>query len=241
MKKLFLLVIVCIWGIGISVAQNTSWVTAQNYLHPGEEKTIIQDLHSENTNDLENIQSVFCNDNTITRDLKLKIRPWEKKEICIAFANLSWKPISIVFWFSEGSIDKSGSPSCKENMTGNLFSKHIKDNIFEWITIPVSGTLTQKFLYVAPKNISGEMFWCFGYKIDKEEKIKNWNMFLIVPRKVWYIQIDITWDVYNFGRRDDTKKIYIQYERKIFTVIAIIFGIWIIISIFQKDTKKRKL
>jgi hypothetical protein len=85
------------------------------------------------------------------------------------------------------------------------------------------------------------MFWCFGYKIDKEEKIKNWNMFLIVPRKVWYIQIDITWDVYNFGRRDDTKKIYIQYERKIFTVIAIIFGIWIIISIFQKDTKKRKL
>ncbi|MEI8008526.1 MAG: hypothetical protein WCI00_03775 [bacterium] len=68
--------------------------------------------------------------------------------------------------------------------TTNDFSKHIIHNTLTGITISASGTVIEKFTYLAPRSASGNIFGCFGYQINQPETIKEGNMFLIVPRKV---------------------------------------------------------
>ena len=241
MKKYFLIVL-CILFFGISFGQdsNISWNVTDNMVTPGETKKITQDLGSDNMTDLQKIQSRFCNDEKITKDLKLFVRPWQRKEICIAFANQSDKPISLLFWFSEGTFTKEWGPVCKSDIEQNNFSKHIKNSTITWITIAASGTNIQKFTYVASKNASWNIFGCFGYQIAQQEKIKEGNMFLIVPRKVGYISINIIWSVYRFWRRDDIKDVYTLHKSSILKGIVAILALWIIVSIFQTAKKKEK-
>lgn len=242
MKK-YILTLVFVGFFGMSFAQETniSWNVIENTVTPGETKIITQDLGSENMIYLEKIQSKFCNDEKLTKDLKLSMRPGQRKEICVAFANTSDEPINIVFWFSEGTFTKEWGPVCQGDMsTSNSFSKYILHNETTWARIPATGTMMQKFTYMAPKNASWNLFGCFGYQIGKQEKIKEGNMFLIVPRKVGYISINITWSVYNFWRRDDIKDIYTLNSSSILKTIIAILGLWIIITIIQISTKKEK-
>jgi len=241
MKKFFL----CMMGIflvGIVFAEETGslWDTAQNYLEPGQTKTIVQDLHSDNMNDIQSVRSLFCNDNKTTRDVELTMRPWQRKEICMILLNSSNTPIPILFWFTEAILDKDWVPNCQGENTWNMFDKSIKNNILSWITIPASWTIIQRFTYVADKLSSGDIYGCFWFSINKKETLKDGNMFLIIPRKVSYIKVKIRWDVYNFGWLDDMKDVYNINKNSIFTVIAIVLGILIIITIFQKDSKKDK-
>ena len=241
MKKYFL-AILCVGFFGMSFAQDTniSWNVAQNIVKPGEIKIITQDLWSDNMTDLQNIQSRFCDDNKVTKDLKMVIRPWQRKEICIAFANKSDKSVDISFWFSEGIFGEKW-PTCLLDMsTTNDFSKHIIHNTLTGITIPASGTVIEKFTYLAPRSASGNIFGCFGYQINQPETIKEGNMFLIVPRKVWYIYINILWSVYNFWRRDDMKDVYVSNKAMILKVLIGILAVWLIISIAQTSKKNKK-
>lgn len=243
MKKYFL-VILFVGFLSITYAQetNNSWDVADNMVKPGETKIITQDLAVDNINALKYIQSKFCNDEEFTRDLKISMRPGQRKEICVAFANQSDKPISIIYWFSEWILTKEWAPMCQADMSKeNAFSENIlRNNKTTGATIPGSGILIQKFTYVVPKNVSWDILGCFGYKATDPGQIKEGNMFLIVPRRVGYIWINITWGVYNFWRRDETKNIYTSNKSSILKVVAGILGIWIIISIIQATKKKEK-
>jgi hypothetical protein len=169
------------------------------------------------------------------------MRPGQRKEICVAFANQWDKPINVVFWFSEGTNTKEWGPVCQGDMSkGNNFSKYILHNEITWATIPATGILIQRFVYVAPKNASWNIFGCFGYQMGKQEKIKEGNMFLIVPRKVGYISINITGSVYQFWRRDGIKDVYTLNKTSILKAIAAILGLWIIVTIIQISSKKEK-
>ena len=242
MKKYFL-AILCVGFFGISLAQeaNISWNIAQNVVTtPGKTKIITQDLGSDSMTKLQNIQSRFCNDDKITKDLKMVVRPWQRKEICIAFANQSDKPANISFWFTEWTFGEKW-PVCQLDMsTSNSFAKHIINNTRTWITLPASGAIIEKFTYLVPRAASGNMFGCFGYQINQQETIKDGNMFLIVPRKVWYIYINITWSVYNFWRRDNMKDVYAGNKAIILKILIGILAIWLIISIIQTSIKDGK-
>jgi len=71
---------------GLSLAQETN-ISSDNKVTPGETKIITQDLGSESMLDLQKIQSRFCNDEKTTKDLNIFMRPGQRKEICVAFAN----------------------------------------------------------------------------------------------------------------------------------------------------------
>jgi hypothetical protein len=77
-------------------------------------------------------------------------------------------------------------------------------------------------------------------KVNKQEQIKPGAMFLIVPRKVGYIYINATWSVYNFGRLDDIKNVYISNRSIILKIIIGILAIWIVMSIITIGKKGKK-
>ena len=49
---------------------------------PGKNNTVVQNIDSDSINDLQSIQSMFCNDKKLTKELMLKMRPGQRKEIC---------------------------------------------------------------------------------------------------------------------------------------------------------------
>lgn len=230
-KYIWIFVLFCSISNVFAQQSSISWKNIDNNTIT---KSVTQDLYSDNITDLNNIQSMFCNDSKITKDLTIDLRPWQRKNICIVFINKSNISIPLSFWFSDTIVNNEGLLTC--DVTKNTFSKSIKNNIITWIIIPVSWTIIQNFTYISSKNTSWNINGCFGYQIDKQEKIKDGNMFLIIPRKVWFIYINITWSVYNFWRRDDIK----ESKNTIFKFIAGVLSVWIIITIFQKDKKKDK-
>lgn len=238
MKK-YLLIVSVIGCFGVSLAQtNTSWTVANNIVTPGETKTVVQDLGSDNMSDLQDIQSRFCNDNQVTKDLKLTMRPWQRKEICVIFSNPSTTPKDILFWFSEWIL-KDWAPICQADMTPkNTFSKQIKNNSVTGMTLPASWTIIQRFTYIAPKDTTWSVFWCFGYQMSKSESIKEGNMFLIVPRKVGYIYVNITWNAYHFGRRDDIKYTITDNKQTILKIIIAILAVRLVMTIVKTSKKK---
>ena len=241
MKK-YIWTLVLVGCIGVSFAQNTniSWTKTENFVQPGQNKVVTQDLGSDNMTDLQSIQSRFCNDDVVTKDLNISLRPGQRKDVCIVFSNPSSEPKNITFWFSEGAL-KDWAPICQADMTtGNKFAKYILNNTATGITLPVSGSVIQKFTFVAPKSASWTIFGCFGYQMGQQEKIKEGNMFLIVPRKVWYIYVNITGNVYNFGRRDGMKNSYSTNKSTILKVIIAILAIWLVVTIVKTDKKSER-
>ena len=206
-------------------------------LIPWKINTVNQDLRSDNLADLESIQSMFCNGQKLTKELQLQIRPWETKDICVILFNNSSSSIELLFWFTEWVINTDWAETCKADMSNkNEFSKFIINNPTTWITLHASGTSIQKFKYRAPMNASWNILWCFAYQVNKEETIKEGNMFLIVPRKAGNIKMRVVWPVYRLWRRDDIK----DNKDNILKVVIAISILWLIITIFQTDKKKEK-
>ena len=243
-KYVFLLVSIIAWGISFWANINNVSIPAENHTQSGQTKTIIQDINLSTTinADLKIIHAWFCNSsktNDVPRTLTLQMRPWQRREICIAFFNQWDKSTKIVFWFSKGNIDKDWIPKCDADMsTQNEFSRRILNDQTTKIMIPAQGNIIKKVTYLASKSASGNLLGCLGYKLDKEESIEPGNIFLITARKVGYIYVNISWSVYNFWRRDDIKGIYIYNRSSILKIIIGILAIGIIISIFKTDKKK---
>ena len=246
MKKYFLIVLL-IGFFGVSFAQKTgnSWTLAENYVQPGEVKIITQDLKQDTVDDLQNIKLNFCNEfedkNIVTRNLKLEMRPWQSKEICVVLSNEWDKTLNIFLWFSSGTVNDAWNMICDDDMTTkNIFSRYILQVPTTGIIVPNHGNVIRKVKYVAPKNSSGNIVWCAVYKLNQEEKIEPGKMFLIVVRKVGYIQINIVWSVYQFWRWDNFKDFYAINKAGILKVIIAILVFWIIVTILQTTKKKEK-
>lgn len=242
MKKYFwMFLIIAFFGFSFAQETTTSWVVPENVVTPGETKIITQDLNSDNMTELQSTQARFCNDNEVTKFVALDIRPWQRKEICVVLGNISDKPVNVLLWFSAGTLNKDKSPVCDgDESNKNSFAKQILPSITTGITIPASGSIIQKFWYVAPKTASGTVLGCFGFKINKQEQIQPGKMFLIVPRKVGYIYMNVTGSVYNFGRRDDIKNTYTTNKQGILKVIIGVLAIWLILTVVQTGKKKEK-
>ena len=238
--KNFVWIVFCLVFFWFTFGQDTN-IIPENYIEWEWTKIINQDFDSDNMDALQNVQARFCNNNEITKNLSLDIRPWKKEEICIALVNQSELPVNVLLWFSEWII-KDWANACLADMSNtNNFSKYIDKNLVTGTIIPAKWTIIHKFKYMAPKKWSGSVFGCFGIKINQKEQIKPGKMFLIVPRKVGYIDINITWSVYYFGLRDDIKDIYIINKNNILKGFAFLLLLWIIVTVFQMSKKKKTI
>lgn len=241
--KGILISIGCVLSINVLYAQNTEiWVEVR----PGEVKTVIQDLSSDNLADLQSIQSRFCNDpKNMTRDLSLDIRPGQTKDICIAFHNTSNEPVQLIRWFSEATNNDVGVLVCGWDISNtNNFSKNITPHPTTGIIIPAQNTITQRFRYTSSQQASGIIAGCFGYQLAQTEEIKPGEMFIVVPRKVGYISMQVTWEVYTLGRRDKIQYMYTDNQKWILQIIVAILACWLLITVvktihhYQKKPKK---
>jgi len=243
MRK-YLLVLFAIGFFAVSFWENLndSWVVPENFIQSGQTKIITQDLNTDAAQELQNIKAVFCDPlgrQETTDRLTFEMRPWQRKEICMAFFNIWDKPISLLFWFSEGQINKNGDQVCDGDMTNkNNFSKFILQNPTTEIIVPAQGNVIKRVYYFAPKNSSWEVFGCLAYKLNRPEEIEKGKMFLLVLRKVRYIDINVTWNVYNYWWRDDIKSVYTNNSVNVMRAIVAIIALRIIITIFSISKKK---
>ena len=232
-----MLLILCFWFV---FAQETkSWtVNDDSYIDkPGEVKIVTQDLPSADIDEINVVQTMFCNDNQLSKNLSLSIRPWQRKNICVVFSNTSDEPVNVEVWFSEWEINNVWTVVCNKDMQDNTFNNQIT-KYSTGIVIPASGNVVKLFQYATSKDATGKILWCFGYKINKQFKINTWDMFLIIPRKVGHITIDMSWSIYNYGWRDDVKFAYTDNKQIVLKVLIGILAIWLIATIAKPNKKK---
>jgi len=191
--------------------------------------------------DLNYITAKFCNQWIVKNKETIVLRPWQKKDICIAFLNSSEeKNIALSFGFSKAEKRSDGIFNCQGDtgMINNFMSYEPKN----WLK-----TLNAKESYImhvkvsAPLDLSWEFYWCFWYQLDKVDLPKDsaW-MFSIMARKVSPITVSINWDIYNFGRRDDVKYFYKDNQMFILKTIAWILIILLIYYIIGTNKWKKQ-
>lgn len=245
MKKIFLFALM-FFSLYFSFTQKTNAKTEpQNYIS-AETKTkiITQELASDSTADLNNVRLRFCNEmnkNIFTDDLWLKMRPWQKKEICIVLTSKAAMPINVLVGFSEATVDEKWRITCGNDISyTNRFSQNIINGPMTGIIVPASGSTIQRFRYYAPQTSTGDEYGCVVYKINQEEKIATGQMFLVLVRKIAPVYINITGDIYNFWRWDDIKYIYTDNQKIILKIILAILVIRLVITIVKTAKKKSK-
>lgn len=236
--------IVYVW---VSFWQNTH-INQDNVFQTWEQtKIVTQAIKWDTINDLNLLWAKFCNNwlefQKRTNQLQLQMQPGQKKYICMVFYNISLeKVINVRFAFSSTDINKEWNITCDDDMTTkNEFSKFIDQTHNRWFIIPPNSRVIKKMRIDIPTNYTGNILnWCLSYKINKEETMDPWQMFLFTYRKTAPIAITITWDVYSFWRQDDIKHMYAVNKWLILKSIAVILGLWIIITIVHINHKKEK-
>ena len=248
MKKfVFITLIIIFFGTTFWENMYDSWIFWKTEPQSGKVKILNQNVDLNATmnasNDLDNIKAEFCNPteqtiNTITDSLTLKMKPWQRKKICTVFFNISDKPINILFWFSEWTLDINGDHVCDGNMANNKFSKSILQKSPTEITIPAQWNVIKMFYYLAPKTSSWDIYGCLAYKINKSRELKEGDIFLIVVRKIRYLHMIITWNKYNFWWLYDIQDIYEANKNNILSLLVLIIWLWLIVTIFTTIKSK---
>lgn len=173
----------------------------------------------------------------------LSIRPWQVKEICVVFGNASTgEDISIVSTFVDTELTTQGNLACSlginpEKSIASFISFDTKEYEF---TLAPGETAIKKAKISIPKDMTWWMYnWCVGYQLNVKRAEDDKWVFFVVRRKVGLMEINITWDVYVFGQRDNIKYIYENNSIMILRILAWIIWLLLLYSII-KATKGKK-
>ena len=196
---------------------------------------------------LQYINVRFCDEelrNTTKKDI-ISIRPWQTKEICTVFYNTSSGDsinISSSFVDAEKGIDGKFVCSMWSN-TGRSLVSLLYYNTKEYdFTLTPKTTIIKKAKITIPKNMTWNLYGCVWYQLNLKKPDGYTGLFFVVERKVGVMEVNITWDVYNFAQRDNIK--YIYKDNQLF-ILKCIAGILIILFIYYttmatKENKKKK-
>lgn len=217
MKKsigLILFIIVILWSF-------TQWdnYTTDMWIDPN----VVHDINTINMD--------FCD----TTQWSIDARPGQTKDICMKFNNRNTETVNIIFWFTDG-YEKNGIQTCNADMSPeNTFAKLIKIKSGDAsILVPGSTYVTKIMKISIPKTASGIIHWCIGYYIDWSVKKNDWGIFNVVIRKAKNINVVVTWNIYNFWRRDDIK----ENKKTLLQWIIVLCSIYLLRTIFQSTKKK---
>lgn len=244
MKK-YVWIVLVISALGFALWEDIvgTWITPENYLEPWKTKIINQDISPGAANNIQDITLRFCNEmeeQKFTVDLSLNMRPWQRKEICIALSNDWDAPSNVMLGFADGKI-KNGNVTCENDITyENDFSKFILQGPTTWIIVPAHGNIIQRVKYRASNHASGDIVGCAVYKINQEEKVDPGKMFVVVVRKIAPIKISVAWPVYTLWRWDDIKDVYTINKQILLKIVIALLSIRILVTIFQSSKGKEK-
>lgn len=187
----------------------------------------------------------FCNDGTNPENLQAQLyltwRPGTVNKICAIFFNNHNTGMNFHVWFAESKKNENNILLCDNDNSNNAFITQIRENTTDMNIFVKPHMQTQKTFNIGiPKSSTGNMYWCLTYWLDNSYSRATWAVFGMLIRKTAPIYITVTWDVYNFWRRDDIKLGLTANRNGVLKVIAGILILWIIISIIQTTKKKEK-
>jgi hypothetical protein len=197
------------------------------------------------------VKLFFCNDGIAKEKLKKELtwinkRPWQKQDICMIIWNIGETKNTITVWFSSWVLNQAGQRICDQDMwADNNFSKLIympqSDNLNN-IEIPLNPweTAVKKAYIYIPKTYSGNLMGCVSYRIKGDVSRGSWGIFDVVIRKIWKINITVSWSPYNYQRLDDLKENISFNKNGILKILIWIIWLRLIISVVQSLKHKKK-
>lgn len=234
-KKFILLFSVAILSCGFIFSEN---ITEEN-----DAAIVAPNIDISVADKLNNTSMRFCIDGTepekLSRVGKLTSRPWETKDICMVFINNLPTKEDFIVGFSQWQKDNQWNVTCDQDMSDNDFLKLIRiPEPTRSVTIDSGSNSLSSFKITIPKTYTGNIYGCVAYYMSDSYSKKEGEVFWLLVRKIAPIEISITWDVYNYGRRDDIKYTYTENKQLILKILIAILAVRLIVSIVKTNKKK---
>ncbi len=199
-------------------------------------------------NDIKNVVVKFCNDwlvsEKLTSKLDLVIRPGQKKDVCVVFANTLNAPLSIVAKIVEWSIGENWNIVCSNDILLTWWDVFVSNlsGLDSNINLSAQEQLIKNFSISSLKYSSWMYYWCLAYHLDQTEKLSNNSMFNVVVRKAMTIRINVEWSPYRFQWFDNIISWINIYTRQIAIVWIILCGVLLVLSLLpsRKKTLEKK-
>lgn len=187
----------------------------------------------------------FCNQwldpEKLTSRLYMQSRPWQVQEICTVLFNNLETGTNFYVWFTEATKNNHDEWLCDDDAYENEFSKFIRNNFASKKINVITHKQKQKIFTIGiPKTATGDIIWCLSYAIDGSYSKHTWDVFGIVVRKTAPIWITVTWEVYNYGRRDDIKYTYTDNKQTILKILIAVLALRLVLTIVKTGKKKDK-
>lgn len=137
--------------------------------------------------DLKSLSFGFCSWSAAT----MIIPPGEQQDLCLYFANIAEKDISIKLGFTEWSITSDWTRACKDDDSiDNPFAKLFTLSDTNIYTIPAGGDMVIKFPIVAPAWINWQQDGCLTYQsVEREAQTVTWWFFGMVFRNSIHLSL----------------------------------------------------
>lgn len=196
---------------------------------------------------IQNIGLMFCDEQIKNFSKKniITIRPWETKEICAVFYNSSsGDVIDISSSFVDAETDADGKFICSlGSNTWKSLASHISFNPNDYIfSLKPQEKIVKKAKVTIPQNMTWTLRGCLWYQLNIKKPDNYTGLFFVVRRSVGVMEVNITWDIYDFGRWDDIK--YTYKDHQMFILNSIARFLWVLllylIIISTKAKKKEK-
>ncbi len=199
-----------------------------------------------NQQNMERIQNViysFCNSGLQDR-LITDARPWEIIQICTIFGNKNSDTVDIIFGFPDWSINQNWNIICEANLTGETQISQMlqkpQESDFFFSLLPKQQTI-KKFYIKIPTTQTWTILGCGSFKVDWNiQKAATWWMFNIEIVMKAPIQINITWDVYQYWRLDNIQYTISDHKDLIFKIFIAVIIVSLLQSLMQTLRKKSK-
>jgi len=219
------------------------FVSATGEVLTGTSMTEQVDLSKINNNAIKNVTVNFCNDwfDNLTKNLNFSARPWQKKEICIVFANTSDESITILSNFVSASVNNNWNLVCDIAWVDTWKMQLDLSDISTWIVLWAKENIIKKIYVYFDKNLSGNQYACLTIQLPTTEKAWAGSMFNMVVRQASNISMIISGKPYSYQWFDNIILTLKNNLNTIYKILIGIFSILIVYNIFDisKDKKKK--
>lgn len=209
--------------------------------------TTLSQISPDVLNDMYKIKVYYC-DNKIKWEktnikLTINMRPWKTKNLCMTVINGSSNDHDMIVWFTEAEIDKNGIHMCKWDLMDkeNSFYKLVDLKTTNLSLSWNNWTFTQFARIKLPEDTTwGKILWCFSVRLSGAYFQSPGQMFGLKTTTGFPIIINVTWDAYNFWRRDDIIYTYTDNKQLILKILIAILAVRLVITIVKTGKKKDK-
>ncbi len=203
------------------------------------------DLSKVHNNEINNVVLRFCNDwleaNQLSTKLDLKMRPNQKKDICVALINESSSSVNIVASVVPATLNDNWNIVCSN--TGDLEAWLLLNNFSDFtrsFDLSSKEQLIKSFTLGADKSLSGNYYICFAVNLTEAQKLSDNSPFNLVIRKAGNIKINVSWSPYRFQWFDDIVSWVNKNTKQISISWMIACGLLLVLALIPSRKKANR-